>query len=111
MFTLDLNPEFTWPFTARLPVHGQFADCQAVARFRLLPESQRTQLQPQGDGAVLAAALVGIDGAKGGDGKPFENTEANLARLLDLLPFRTALAEAYAAAVYGSTPSAAALGN
>ncbi len=112
MFILDLNPEFTWPFTVRRPADGSFIEETALARFRLLPETAREKLLSEGgDVRLLSEALVGIEGAVGADGKPFDNCAVNLALVLDLMPFRIGLADAYAQAVYGATPSAAALGN
>lgn len=110
MFILDFNPEFTWPVTLRLPASGSHATHNIEARFRLLPEStQQSLTQTGGDLAVLRDALIGIEGVTDRNGT-WANTREQLDAVLDLMPWRIALAQAYTEAVYG-VPSPAALGN
>ena len=112
MFILDLDPVFTWPVTVRMPNEGGFRESTFAARFRLLNEVDRdTLIVEGGDTGLLRRALIGFDDVETPDGKPFDNSAESLAAALNLQPIRVALADAYAAAVYGAAPSAAARGN
>lgn len=106
MFTLDLEPTFSWKCTLRLP--GQQPQ-HFTALFRLLSESLREALPMDGDVSVLKAAVIKLEGVTLPDGTPIDTPEL-IARVVDLLPWRAALSAGYSEAVYG-IPSAASLGN
>jgi hypothetical protein len=111
MFVFDPNPQFTWPVTARMPANGGFVEHAFQARFRLLPEDRREELsRAGGDLALLQEAVVELVEVEV-DGRPFGRTAEEVAAVLRLMPYRTALAEAYVAAVFGMSPGAAARGN
>lgn len=106
MFVFDPEPTFTWTCKLRLP--GQEPQ-PFTAEFRLLSQSEIQAFPQDGDVSVLKAALIRLQDVTLPDGTPI-NTPELIERVLDLLPWRVALSEAYSEAVYG-IPSRASLGN
>ncbi|MBF0261092.1 MAG: hypothetical protein HQL97_04510 [Magnetococcales bacterium] len=102
MFTITKNRSFTWPIRVLSPESGERREIgEFNAYFRLLDLAETNALGAQGDTAFLSAILVGWDGVVQEDGLAYPYTPEHLATLIDFIPVRAALLNAYHVAISG----------
>lgn len=108
MFKIEENPTFTT--TVRLVMPGDDPVEQSFsATYRLLLMSDfenHDTLSPEGQTAFLQTIIVRLDDIVGADNEPIAYSEALRDQIIDIVPARNALYDAYTAAL-----TAARVGN
>ncbi|WP_126977475.1 hypothetical protein [Frigidibacter oleivorans] len=105
MFKVIKNPVFTATVRVTAPTEGGVVESSFTARFKALPVSEMAAINtftPEGTVDFLRAILVGWEGVADEAGEPIAFNDASRDWLIDIAYVRTAIINAYNAAMMGA---------